>query len=225
MAPGNPNLWRNDVSGFWSIVDEPSLQAVRTGFWSAAAWGDYDNDGDVDLFIVPGSDENQLHRNRLFRNEGAAGFVEVLEGKPVTDEASGTNWSSAHCFWVDYDNDGDLDLYVSVNGWTNNSNLLYRNNGNANHWLKVALTGRISNRSAIGAKVRVKAVIGGSEVWQLRVISAQAWTQELVAHFGLGDAAKVDTLRIEWPSGIVQELKDVDAESTTRSRRVSGVVD
>lgn len=91
-------------------------------------------------------------------------------------------------------------------------NLLYRNNGNANAWLLVRLIGTVSNRSAIGAKVRARATIGGKEFWQLREISGGSGycsQNDLRAHFGLGDATQVDTLRIEWPSGIVQELRDV----------------
>jgi enediyne biosynthesis protein E4 len=85
-------------------------------------------------------------------------------------------------------------------------------NGNAIAWLLVRLIGNVSNRSAVGAKVRARATTGGKEFWQLREISGGSgyYSQNgLRAHFGLGDAAQVDTLRIEWPSGIVQVLKDV----------------
>jgi hypothetical protein len=90
--------------------------------------------------------------------------------------------------------------------------LLYRNNGNTNRWLKITLTGTASNRSAIGAHVRVKATIRGQTIWQMREISGNsghAAGQGLIAHFGLGDATKVDLVRIQWPSGVVQELQDV----------------
>jgi hypothetical protein len=73
------------------------------------------------------------------------------------------------------------------------------------------LVGRLSNRSAIGAKVRVKARIGGREFWQLREISVgNGFTgSPLLAHFGLGDATNVDLVRIEWPSGVVQTLTNL----------------
>ncbi|MCL4181425.1 MAG: ASPIC/UnbV domain-containing protein, partial [Verrucomicrobia bacterium] len=90
---------------------------------------------------------------------------------------------------------------------------LYHNNGNGNQWLKVKLVGIASNRSAIGAKLRAVATIRGHTIWQMREITGNGGqdggSEGLVAHFGLGDAATVDTLRIEWPSGIVQELKDL----------------
>ena len=113
--------------------------------------------------------------------------------------------------WADYDHDGFLDL---IGGRASeNGSPIYRNNlpqtGNANHWLKVQCEGRVTNRDAVGAKVRVKAAIGGQERWQLRQIVRPGCGGTLVAHFGLGDATKVAALRVEWPSGVVQEYQDV----------------
>jgi hypothetical protein len=123
-------------------------------------------------------------------------------------------------------------------------NLLYHNNGNNNHWLKVRSVGTASNRSAIGAKVRVNATIGGQSLWQMREISGNSGGSGgaggLLAHFGLGNATNVEVVRIEWPSGLVQELRDVapkqlltitehqegatTAPSLTASRPASGPV-
>jgi hypothetical protein len=106
---------------------------------------------------------------------------------------------------------GFLDLFVAKGAHASENNCLYRNNGNSNSWLKVKLLGTVSNRSAIGAKVRVKAMIGGKTFWQLREISSGSGFAQnaLEAHFGLGNATNIDTLRIEWPSGITQEFHDV----------------
>ena len=117
--------------------------------------------------------------------------------------------------WVDYDNDGSLDLFVA-GGSTDTGpgkNLLYHNNGNNNRWLKVRCAGTVSNRDAIGAKVRARATIAGKTFWQLREINEGGGhnSAPLIAHFGLGDATNVDLLRIEWPSGYVQEITDVPA--------------
>jgi hypothetical protein len=115
---------------------------------------------------------------------------------------------------VDYDNDGFLDLFVSTFPLNNNPpqrNLLYHNNGNTNAWLEVKLVGTVANRSAIGAKVRLHATIDGKTFWQLREINGGVGydSKPLVAHFGLGDATNADTLRVEWPSGTVQEFQNV----------------
>jgi enediyne biosynthesis protein E4 len=107
-------------------------------------------------------------------------------------------------------------------------NHLYRNNslanGNPNHWLKVKLNGQASNRSGIGAKVRVKATIGGQEIWQLRELTGNGYSQTcpgLIAHFGLGDATQAGIVRVEWPSGNVQELTNVAPDqSLTVSEQV-----
>jgi hypothetical protein len=116
-------------------------------------------------------------------------------------------------YWVDYDRDGFLDLFVQDEGSLGFvPNRLYRNNGNANNWLTVNCVGTSSPRFGTGARVHAKATIRGKEMWQLRLIDfgGTGWGgQSFEAHFGLGDATVVDTLRIEWPSGIVQELHDV----------------
>ena len=92
------------------------------------------------------------------------------------------------------------------------NNFLYHNNGNTNHWINFQLVGTVSNRSAIGAKVRVRATIGGKSFWQLREISGGNGCQNDVrAYFGLGDATNVDVVRIEWPSGLTQTLTNLVA--------------
>ena len=101
-------------------------------------------------------------------------------------------------------------------GTISTANFLYRNNGNANAWLKVKLIGTASNRDAIGAKVRVQARFAGQTRWQRRDISAgdMSTANQPYAHFGLGDATIVDLVRIEWPSGLVQEFTNVPVKQT-----------
>jgi RNA polymerase sigma-70 factor (ECF subfamily) len=78
---------------------------------------------------------------------------------------------------------------------------------------RLRLIGTVSNRDAVGAKVRARAAYAGADRWQRRDISGGALSNgnQRYAHFGLGDATNVTTLRIEWPSGIVQELANVAA--------------
>jgi len=173
-------------------------------------WGDFDNDGHLDLFVVHGLNPGKT--NAVHHNNGDGSFTGVRSGSPANDAGA----ASTFCTWADYDEDGFLDLFVARSVFVQFTNLLYRNNGNSNHWLKVRLTGTVSNRQTIGAKVRVKATIRGKTFWQLREISSgPAFSQTpLTAHFGLGDATTVETLRIEWPSGLVQEFHNVPANQS-----------
>ncbi|MFC2117904.1 ASPIC/UnbV domain-containing protein [Bacteroidota bacterium] len=137
--------------------------------------------------------------NLLYRNDGFGNFVRVREGVIATDQNS-----SNGAAWGDYDRDGDLDLFVSNVLNLNENNALYRNNGNANNWINIKCIGVVSNKSAIGAKVRLKARIGNESRWQLRHISGQTGKcaqNSLNVHFGLGDATIIDSIKIEWPSG------------------------
>jgi len=115
--------------------------------------------------------------------------------------------------WADLNQDGFLDVVIA--NCKNNSsapqpeNDYFQNLGNGNHWVRIKLTGTLSNRDAIGAKVWVLAEIDGQARWQLREISAQSGysgQNSFIAHVGLGASTTIDSLRIEWPSGILTEL-------------------
>jgi enediyne biosynthesis protein E4 len=185
---------------------EQSPVTTDTGAAIGGSWTDFDNDGWLDLFIP----DNGGGNNRLYHNNGNGTFSRVLSGPIVSEGGTSGNGS-----WGDYDRDGFLDLFVStgVSSDSQPNDYLYHNDGNSNAWIEVKCVGTRSNRSAIGAKVRVKATIGGKTFWQLREINTgNGWNQgALEAHFGLGNATNVETLRIEWPSGTVQDFQNVGA--------------
>jgi hypothetical protein len=112
---GFNRLWRNEGNGtLIALGNSPVLE--RDG-GVGCAWGDYDGDGDLDLFVTKGGNRS----NSLYRNDGGA-FVKINEGEVVNNPGY-----SVGCAWGDYDNDGDLDLYVANRL---GPNFLYRNNGN-----------------------------------------------------------------------------------------------
>ncbi len=127
---GGNFLYRNDGTGFTRVKDSP---IATDNFGSiSASWGDYDNDGDLDLFVA-----NVAANNLLYQNNGNGTFTKITSGPIVTDRVV----DSVVGLWGDYDNDGDLDLYV-VNGWfALYANFLYRNDGHGS-FTKIT-TGRI----------------------------------------------------------------------------------
>ena len=200
-------LYHNDGDGTFTRITEGSLVTDRRP-WVRGSWADYDNDGDLDLFVSAWQ-----ANNALYRNNGDGTLTEVTAGSLSYDGGSDSidGGAASGAAWGDYNNDGFPDLVVAtIGGW----NWLYRNNGNDNHWITVQCEGRVSNRSAIGTKVRVRATIQGRTYWQMREISnGDAMSgNSLDACFGLGDAEVIDRIRIEWPSGIVQELASVPAD-------------
>ncbi len=207
-------LYRNNGDGTFSAVNVTSIGLTEddTTHSYGSAWGDYDNDGDLDLFVGNAQPTTENQVNYLFRNNGNGTFTRVTAGTVVTD-----TMNSRGCAWGDYDNDGDVDLLV-VNHSPDDTNIIYRNdNNNGNHWINVELAGdgKNTNKSAIGSKVWATATINSTSVTQLREISSQtgyASQNSLRAHFGLGDATTVTTLTVEWLGGWSSSFSNVPAD-------------
>src|SRR6266542_2389749 len=197
---GESFLFRNNGDATFTRVHAEPFSS-DAGSAIVADWGDYDDDGQSDLAVA------RFGPNLLYHNNGDGTFAKVTTGNIVNDGGN-----SAGCAWGDYDNDGFLDLFVP-NWQGSRPNFLYHNNGNSNAWLKVRCLGTVSNRDGIGAKVRVRAFFRGAERWQLREISGGiGFGQTPYGNFGLGDATNARTVRIEWPSRLVEEFSDVAAK-------------
>lgn len=192
-------LLENDRVGGFVQRSSTSLPGGGTSA-GVATCADYDNDGDLDVFVARG--ESNVAVNSLMRNDGTGQFTALATASISQDVGSSTMGA-----WGDYDNNGFPDLLAC--NLDNQPDFLYRNEGNANHYVVFNLVGTRSNRSAIGAKVRVLATIRGESRWQMRDIQSSYGVSGLRAHFGLGDAGVVEKVRVEWPSGIVQELGEV----------------
>ncbi len=199
-----PNdLYRNDNGTFVPVIGD----AISTEPYISLGqvWADYDNDGDLDCFVT-----NDQTWDSYYRNNGDGSFTTVLTGD-IRNVASST-WGAGG---ADYDNDGDIDLFVQ--GGPGERSLLRNENANGYHWLKIKLQGERSNRSGVGASVRILATINGVPTWQHREISTQnsfLGHSSLIAHFGLHDATVVDSLIVIWPSDVASLILSVNADQT-----------
>ncbi|NNE42625.1 MAG: hypothetical protein HKN12_00315 [Gemmatimonadetes bacterium] len=199
-------LYRND-SGTYVAMTQTDVGTIVSDSNAGLAnlWGDFDNDGDLDCFVTNDGGAT----NDYFVNNGDGTFTQDL-ATPAVQNAGPHYGATA----ADYDNDGDLDLYVHGN---NTTKTLYRNDLAAgNGFVNVKLVGAGApggtNVSALGARVRVKATINGTPVWQMREVSAQNSFNSmnmLNVHVGLGNATVIDSLEISWPAGGVQVFTNV----------------
>ncbi len=205
---------------FMDLADRFGLGQIALDY---IGWGtsffDYDNDGRLDLFVSNGSTFQQQEtphllipmQDQLFWNRGAgAGFFDV---SAVSGAFFSAEYVGRGAAFADYDNDGDVDVFV-VNH--DGPGVLLRNDGgNRNRWLKVALEGQQGGGSTLGARVRV---VAGEQV-QIRQVGAQSSycsQNSPLAHFGLGEAMTVDTLDVIWPNGDRQTHLGVATNQTLR---------
>ena len=176
--------------------------------------GDFDNDMDVDVFVVRSRKDGVNLPDVLYDNQGDGTFVEVAN----VGGAAGTNIGDGDTVTTaDYDLDGFLDFFVTngAGGVSDGPNQLFRNEGNSNNWLEIDLEGVDSNRDGVGAQVFVTA--GG--VTQLRQQSGgvHKWAQNHQRlHFGLAGNTQVESIEIYWPSGTVQTLEGIDVNQVLK---------
>ncbi len=180
-----------------------STAAAQFVGWSSS-FMDYDNDGDQDIFKTNGALKHLYgQEDQLFENEGGGKFrdVSLEKGSYFHKEFVGRGACMG-----DYDNDGDLDIFI-VN--LNDQAVFLRNNrGNENNWLVLDLTGTSGNRDAIGTTVKVTA---DSLVQTLQKKSTTGYLSQNDprVHFGMAKHEKADKVEIKWPSGKTQVLENI----------------
>jgi enediyne biosynthesis protein E4 len=213
------SLYHNDDGKFFTDVSREAGLGKRQLLGWGTAFVDVDDDGWRDLVIANGHvypevegkglGDTYLQPTVLFHNEGAGKFKDVTSqagpGFQIPRSARGLAVG-------DLDGDGRPEV-VLVN--MNATPSILKNNGPHGNYLNVSLTGKQSNRSAIGARVMVSAngrrmideVIGGGSYY-----SQNSFT----LHFGLGQAAEVDGIEVRWPSGVVQTMGKTPANQTVK---------
>jgi len=199
-------LFRNNGKGAFEEASASSGLLALSQPWSGWSCGlvDLDNDGRLDMFIACGGlDTHESQPNRVLHNRGGR-FADV-SGDAGSDFAV----SRVHrgVAFADFDNDGRIDAAVSS---LNQPLELWMNRSPLQHWLQLKLKGTRSNTSALGAKI----ICRSAQRTQVSFVAnsvGYASTSDLQVHFGLGEERKA-SLEIHWPSGVVQELKDVASD-------------
>ena len=207
-------LYHNRGNGEFDDATLAAGMALNTRF---VGWGcgffDFDNDGWQDLLLVNGHvfpevdrlgiDVHYKDRAILYHNNGKGKFLDVSEsaGPGILERHSARGAA-----FGDYDNDGNVE--VLVNNQNEPPSLLKQSGKPAGNWVLLKLVGVKSNRSAIGARVRVTA--GGlTQIGEVRSGGSYLSQSDLRLHFGLGNARRIDRLEIRWPSGASQVEKDL----------------
>ena len=198
-------LLRNNGDGTFTNVAR-DVGVVNAGIGWGVNFLDYDNDGDKDLFVVNGAvGEASTQRdipNMFYRNRGDGTFESTDDALELSYVTNGRGSVAA-----DFNNDGYVDLFfVGIHGYKSS---LFLNSGGSNNWIVLRLEGTRSNRSAVGARVELRAG-SMSQVDEVRAGSSYASMQSLELEFGIGTNRMVDAITVFWPSGQVQRLFDIN---------------
>lgn len=181
--------------------------AADPGSGRDALFTDFDNDGDLDLYVLNGGELFTNPPNRLYENRGDLGFVDVTGAAGVAGTRHGRG---ATVLAFDHDRDGRMDLFL-----TNGEGApprrhegpyeLFHNLSPAGHWLRIRLEATASNPMALGARVAVTTPAGRQQRY-VRAATGALVTSWLPLHFGLGGADAAD-VTVHWPSGRVQQAR------------------
>ncbi len=202
---GGDLTFRDVASG--SGLDAPSLPM-------GSNFGDLDGDGRLDLYLGTGEPAlSGLMPNLLYRNRGGGKFADV------TTAAGMGHLQKGHAVaFADLDQDGDLDVFEQMGGSAVSDvfpDALYENPGFGAHFLVLRLEGRTSNRSAIGARIRVTFEDGGSSRTVTRWVDSGGsfGANPLRQTFGIGSATRATLIEVHWPtSGTTQRFENVAAD-------------
>lgn len=207
-------LFHNLGNGrFEDVTKETHLYKILHGMGSN--FGDLDNDGFLDFYIGTGDPSlTTLTPNRMFRNHEGRYFDDV-----TTSGGFGHLQKGHGVAFGDIDNDGDEDVYAVLGGAYSGDvyrNVLFQNPGHGNQWIKLKLEGVQSNRSAIGARIKVVLNQAGKKREVHRVVNSGGsfGANPLMQQIGLGKNASIERVEILWPvTGQTQIFEDLKPDS------------
>ena len=227
-------LYQNENAVFFTDVSfTTGIGAVTLPYFKwAVEFLDYNNDGLLDLYVANGhlqenialfSDGTYPQSDLLFRNTRRQDSIyHFTDASIEVGLAQLPKRVSRGAAFGDYDNDGDIDIFL------NNSNqpatLLRNEGGNSNHWLTIQPIGTQSNMSGIGTKIVVKA--GDLSLFkEVRSGASYLSQSDLRVHFGLGENSEVDSLEIHWQGGLTERFINVESNQILRVKEGHGIVD
>lgn len=198
-------LYRNmEGKGFQDVTAEVGLDMVFASMGSN--FGDFDNDGFLDFYLGTGDpDLAMLVPNRMFKNVGGKRFVEITGSSGTGHLQKGHGVACG-----DLRRTGNIDIFIQMGGVANGDkyhNILFQNPGSTNNWLTVKLVGKKTNRSAIGA--RIKVITEGPDPLTIHrhVSSGSSFgANPLEQTIGLGQATQVATLEVDWPTSRTKQI-------------------
>jgi enediyne biosynthesis protein E4 len=223
-------LYHNEGTGLF--VDEAPTSTVGRASLLSLAFGvfffDYDLDGYLDIFTANGHIEEEIGRVQpkiqykepplLFRNLGKRRFETV---GPKMGAEFNRPIVARGAAYADIDHDGDLDILITTN---HGPAYLFRNDGgNKNKWLCVRALGTKSNRSGIGAVVKIESA-SGKQWHAVRSGSSYCSQSDLALTFGLGSDPQVTAMDIEWPSGTKQRLTNIASNQFITVEEGKGII-
>ena len=200
-----------------AMLAEVSLKQIG---WGTALF-DYNNDGNLDIFVANGSTFQELRQpeilisqtDALFHNNGDGTFSDVSEMTGIT--ALPTRVGRGATFG-DYDNDGDVDIFIVNN---HAAPILLRNEGgNRNNYLHVELIGTEQNRNAIGAKIQLKTA-DQTQIREVYAGESYMSSNSFIVEFGVGDATQVETLQVTWSNGDTQARHNIPTNQRIRVKQ------
>jgi len=212
------SLYRNEEQGFTDIAAEAKIAPLT---YAPVKWGvgfgDFDNDGWPDLLIANGNFsslmdtlENEVKYReplQLFRNLGNGTFDEIADRAGLNDDPLQSRRGTA---LGDVNNDGHLDVVVF--NAAGPPSLFLNETQNANHRVLFRLIGTKSNRAAVGARLTIY-TSQMTQIDEVRGGGSYNSTNDTRLHFGLGRDALMNKVKVQWPSGLEQEFRNVAGDA------------
>jgi len=201
-------LYENLGTGiFKKLTDSESVYKLHRPS-KGQTWGDFNNDGWLDLYIANGTEGYPEVQNFFFLGKPDHGFNRVYNTLPAVEGHISAGTASG-----DFDNDGDLDLYLCNWGGDAEANDYYINQNQSNNWIKFRLKGKESNSYGIGSWITLTLDNGTVLTRYFSRETGYGSENAPEIHFGIATSAKVSLIEVEWPSGRKQSGLDLEVNS------------